>query len=415
MRIPRWTTYPAVALLALVLVMAIPNAPQRQGEAQRARARFVERERAMEPAPERVHNAAVPQAAQRGEDPPRVFVVDHLPPHHVTDGSVDYRAEVQEAMDAAAGGSLTLPDFPVRIGRAPGKPYGLIARGELRVYGNTTSTLFTREPGLQLLRGELVKDFLLQGFSVHGIGGHGKELTHGLVQITGGSNVQVRNLRISSTDADGLAIAQVDGVHVERVTVELASKAGIYLAACRNAVVRDNVVREFGGHYLQFGDRVGVGLQLSSCKDVLASANKITDGLGVGILCNALQGGAHPEANTLTLNQVRDVANPDNPNVSGGIRLANGATSKETRTHVYGNTIWSCGANGVYVENHGGAVVSGNLVQKSSRAGVVVSTILGATIENNVILESGSGHEAIEEINGARSVRARDNVLGDQD
>lgn len=400
MRIPRWTTYPAIALLLLVAVVALPRGRRDGGQAQRSRARHGALEQESRPTP-------APLATDE------LLLVDYLPEGYARDGSVDYRVELQGALEAAAGKILVLPDFPLRVGRTPGQRFGLIVRAGLTLRGTPASKLLTRERGLQLLRAEAVNDLCLEGFSVEGPGGDGKQMAHGLIQVTGGSRVNVLGLRISNADADGLAIAQVAEVLVEGLVVEGASKSAIYLAACSDAIVRDNHVRDFGGHRLEFGDQVGVGIQLSSCRDLLCTRNTIESGLGIGILCNAYQGGARPEANALTWNHVVAVANPDNPNVSGGIRLANGSAIKETRTHVAGNTLQDCGANGLYVENHGSSVVRGNLIQNSARAGILVSTIVGVELARNVVLESGEGYEPIESINNARGVRLDGNVFGD--
>ncbi len=46
MRLPRWTTYPALAVIGILVVSAVPrgnSAPQNEGAAMRARAAYQER------------------------------------------------------------------------------------------------------------------------------------------------------------------------------------------------------------------------------------------------------------------------------------------------------------------------------------------------------------------------------------
>ena len=267
---------------------------------------------------------------------------------------------------------------------------------------------------MQLLRGEGVHDLTLSNFSLTGPGGDGERLGHGLLQITGGKGIHLENLHISAADADGLAIAQAEDCTVEGVSVTGASKSAIYLADCSDSFVRKNTVSDFGGHYLGDGVQVGVGIQLSSCRNVHCTDNLIQEGLGVGILCNAFQGGSKPMGVTLTGNKIRGVSNHDNRNVSGGIRLANGSGDKLTRTQVSGNSIWDCGENGIYIENHGGSEVTGNFLSASLGVGIQVSTIEDVRITNNVIFDSGVGRERPTEpfalINSSHGVHLEGNV-----
>jgi parallel beta-helix repeat protein len=397
MRAPRWTIIPILAILLLAAALALPRGHRGDGDAQSSSLQQQE-------------VARLAQAVQPAARDLRLL--DFLPDGYVRDGSVDYRVELQRALDAAAGQTLVLPGFPVRVDRTPGQRFGVILRHGMTLRGTSASKLFTKETALQLLRAEAVMNLRLEGFSVEGPGGDGARLAHGLIQITGGERVSAIDLRISKADAAGIVIAQVDEVLVEGLVVEGASKAGIYLAACSKAIVRENQVRDFGGHRLEFGNPGGVGIQLSSCRDVLCTKNTVEDGLGIGILCNAFPGGARPVANVLTWNHVVAVANPNNPSVSGGIRLANGNKVKETRTHIAANTVQSCGANGIYVENHGSSVVRGNLVQDSTRAGILVGSIVGVALERNVVLESGEGFEPIETADAARRLWLDGNVFG---
>lgn len=431
MRIPRWTTYPAIAVVLFLALIALPKGRPGRGaaqhgqqesittEAERARA---EREAKSLAAIESERSAAVTTAAAalaRPQTGRSRSVLEFLPAGYAIDGSVDYRAELQRAIEASVGATLELPDFPIRIGRAPGQVYGVRLLSGTHLVGQPTSLLFTDEPGLQLLRGEGVENLTVESVALRGPGGDGHGLAHGLLQITGGHDVALRHLDVWSADCDGIALSQVERCRIESCIVIGASKSAIYLTACDGAIVQGNHVREFGGHVAPSGKRVGVGLQLSSCRDVVCSDNLVAYGLGVGILCNANQSGAAPKGHLIANNRVHGVTNGDNPGVSGGIRLANGSADKRTETLVTGNSVSNCGWNGLYLENHDGSLVSGNLVTRSERAGVLVSTIDGLQLTDNLVTQSGTANSeatpAIHLVNGARNVVSRGNGGGAPD
>lgn len=338
-----------------------------------------------------------------------------LPGDAVEDGSVDYTVEVQQAIDLAAGGTLRLPPFPILVSRRSGQTWCLRSTQGLVIEGSPASCLIETSGRVQILRFEGANGLRLRGFGLEGTGASGNGLAHGLLQITGGEDVYVEGLRIHGADADGIAIAAVQHVRVRGCEVEGSSKAGIYLAACEDAVVEDNLVRGGTGHYLPGGKPVGAGIQLSSCVHVVCRGNVIAGGVGVGILCNANQGAAAPQSNHLVGNLIHDVRNPRNPNVSGGIRLANGASEKRTFTRVAGNTIRHCGNFGVFLENHDGVQVVDNLIRESDRTGVVVSTLHGGELRRNTILESGAAgtgqDPGIYLLNGAADLWMEDNQI----
>ena len=402
MRIPRWATYPAIAVVLFLSLIAIPKRHSGRGAAQERQQQSitadVERARG-----ERAAASADVTTAERSELTPSMggatarpqagrsrSLLEFLPDGYAIDGSVDYRAELQHAIEASVGATLELPDFPIRIGRAPGQVYGVRLLSGTHLVGQPTSLLFTEEFGLQLLRGEGVENLTVERVALRGPGGDGRGLGHGLLQITGGHDVSLRHLDVWSADCDGIALSQVERCRVESCIVIGASKAAIYLSACDGAIVQGNHVREFGGHVVPSGKRVGIGLQLSSCNDVVCSDNLVADGLGVGILCNANQGGAAPKGHLIANNRVRGVTNADYPAVSGGLRLANGSGDTRTDTLVTGNSIADCGRNGIHVEHHDGSLISRNLVTRSEREGILVGTIDGLQLTGNLVTASGA-------------------------
>ncbi len=410
MRIPRWATYPAIAVVLFLSLIALPKRHAGRGAAQRVQQEAISAEAERARDERTVHDAELARmasAASRtassvasGTTPSAATARPHtggsrrllefLPDGYAIDGSIDYRAELQRAIEASVGATLELPDFPIRIGRAPGEVYGVRLLSGTHLVGQPTSLLFTDEPGLQLLRGEDVENLTVERVALRGPGGDGRGLGHGLLQITGGHDVALRHLDVWSADCDGIALSRIERCRVESCIVIGASKAAIYLTACDGAIVQGNHVREFGGHVTPGGRRVGVGLQLSSCRDVVCTDNLVAYGLGVGILCNANQGGAAPKGHLIANNRVRGVTNADAPDVSGGIRLANGNADTDTGTLVTGNSISNCGRNGMHVEHHDGSLISGNLVTRSEREGLLIGTIDGLRLSGNHVTESGA-------------------------
>lgn len=355
-----------------------------------------------------------------GPDAPRLadsryLLTRFLPEGYVQDGSVDYGAEVQAAVDAAAGGTLVLPDFPVRVAPRPGERFAVLIGAGIELVGSPASTLVVREEGVQLLRAVDVDGLVLRDFRVAGPGGDGRGMGHGLVQVLRGSDVRIERLRVEGADADGIAVAVVEGVHVVDCAVRDASKSSVYVSSSRRVVVRGNRVSGGGGHVTPGGSVVGVGIQLSSNSEVLCSDNVVDGGLGIGILCNALSGGAAPVGNTIVGNRIRGVDNPFNVDGSSGIKLANGAADKRTRTVVSGNVIDGCGAYGIHLENHGASVVQGNQVFSSARSGIVVGTVDRVVVARNTLFDDGTepsrGLDSIMLINDARGVVVRDNEI----
>lgn len=345
----------------------------------------------------------------------RWYLTEFLPVDHVQDGTIDYAGPLRDAVFAAAGGTLVLPHFPVRVAPAPGQSWAVRITKGLTIEGAPGASLVVHEPGVQALRAEEVEGLVLRDFRVEGPGEDGAGLAHGLVQVTGGSDVRIEGLTVEGADADGIAVAGVHDVRIEGCLVRNASKASVYVSSSRRVTVRGNTVVDFGGHATSRGDVVGVGIQLSSNAEVLCEGNLVDGGVGTGILCNALMEGDTPRGALIRGNRVRGAHNGANVQASSGIRLANGSAETGTRTVVSGNVLEDCGAHGIYLENHDGAVLDGNWISGIERAGILVATVRDALVVRNVLRDIGTegsrGLDAIQLINGATGVVVRDNEL----
>lgn len=345
-----------------------------------------------------------------------------LPRKHVRDGTVDYSVQFQAAIDAAAGKTLLLPDYPILVSDPGGTRTCLVIRQPITIRGSVGSVLRVGGTGLQGLRVEGVSGVHLEGFTIAGPAGNAAGAAHGMVQITGGRDITIEDVTLLAPDVDGIAIADAEDVRVSGCRVRDAAKAGIYLANCTRAVVSDNVVSAFGGHLTAAGEVVGTGIQISSSHDVVCSGNVVKDGTGIGILCNAYANGRKPWGCVIRGNRIANVANAANPNVSGGIRCTNGHLDGTTSTSITGNSVQRCGAYGIYVENHGGSTIAANTILESERSGILVGTIQHLAVVANVILDSdvsgfgAPGDEAgITLINDATAVTARGNVIRNTD
>jgi hypothetical protein len=352
-----------------------------------------------------------------GNPPPAgvVALADFLPRPHAQDGSVDYTTQAQSAFDAAAGKTLLLPPYPVRVSRRPGTTHCLIVRKSLSVQGTQGARIVETQGGVQILRFENVDGVTLTNFTLRGKGGQGRALAHGILQVFASAHVRIDGVNIEDSDADGIAIADSRVVQVVNCRVERVSKAGIYLSRCTDAVVSANVVLDGIGHFTAQNQLVGSAIQLSSNVDLVCANNTLARGVGIGILCDANSTNVTPRGNVLTGNRIAHIANPQNVDVSGGIRCTNATTDCATSTLLTNNSIEDCGWNGIYVERHDYAVLVGNMVRASSSSGVVVSSARGVYISGNTILDSDmsgvGGQAAIYLINTASEVLVRGNRM----
>lgn len=344
-----------------------------------------------------------------------VSVLDYLPRTPVTDGSVDYTAPLQTAIDDAAGRTLLLPDFPLLVKAPAGKSHCLLVTRPIRIVGMPGSVIREKQGRVQILRVDSTNDVVLENFTVQGKGGVGQGLAHGIVQVWRGNNVTIRGVTALDSDADGLVIASVTSARVVDCRVVRASKSGIYLSQCQGAVVQGCTVEDGRGHRTAEGNLVGSAIQLSSNSALTCVGNVVRGGVGIGILCDANDPALPPQGNVISSNRVEGVRNAENMDVSCGIRLQNLATATDTQTQVVGNSVDRCGAFGIYVENHGKSSVVGNTIRSSERSGLVVGTLTGLFVTGNTILDCDTGRygncASIYLVNQPRDVDVRANHL----
>jgi parallel beta-helix repeat protein len=330
--------------------------------------------------------------AKSSKSPPSsesvVEAIHYLPAKYATDGSVDYTSELQAAIQAASGMTLRLPPFPVRVSRRAGQSYCLVVRNGLSIVGGANSSIVDKTGGASVLYCENAAPLALSDFAVEGKGGVGQSLGHALVQVTGGSDIKIENVRVADSDADGIAVANATGVLVRGCTLERTSRSGIYLTSCTRCVVEGNMVSSNVGHLTDSGATCGSGMQLSGNVDLVCTGNVLAEGVGIGILCNANLGQRAPSGCVITANRIRGYANPMTPSISSGIRCENSNPETKTHTLVADNLIEACGAYGIYVEHHDDARITQNSVFASEMSGILVSSIDGALVDGNLILES---------------------------
>ncbi len=317
-------------------------------------------------------------------------LIHFLPTRYVTDGSVDYTAHVQRALDSARGRTLRLAPFPVLVSPPPRSNHCLVVRDSTHIVGGPACVLRTDVPAVQLLRIESTTGILLDGFSVQGVGGIGRNLAHGLIQVWNCENVELRGVRVSDADADAIAIANSSDVRVLGCSIDRGSKAGIYITACKSAVVDGNVVRDTVGHLAPPLKKVGAGILLLSNIDTVCSNNVVERGVGAGIVCGSNDQQREPEGVLITGNRVVGVQNAENPATSGGIVLANSQPNKRTHVVVASNSISACGQYAILVENHDGALVQGNAIRGSLASAIVVGHSRGVCVLDNVLTDINS-------------------------
>lgn len=347
---------------------------------------------------------------------PLVALADFLPRACARDATVDYTVQAQAALDSAAGGTLLLPDFPVRVSKRKGTTHCLLATRPIAIVGTAGSALVETDGGAQVLRVENAKGVRLEGFALRGKGGVGKGLGFGILQVFGGEDVRIENVSVEDSDADGIVVADARNVRVVGCRAVRVSKSAIYLSRCVGGVVSACVVEDVVGHRTAQGMLVGTGIQLSSNTDVACTGNVVRRGVGIGILCDANSTNVAPTGVAIVGNTVSDFQNDENPGVSSGIRLQNSSPDTTTRTLVASNVVERCGWYGIYVENHGGASILGNAVSQSARSGILVATCRGATVANNVIQDADVARTgnaaAVHLINGASGIVVRGNGVG---
>ncbi|MEO6710113.1 MAG: right-handed parallel beta-helix repeat-containing protein, partial [Planctomycetota bacterium] len=344
-------------------------------------------------------------------------LVSFLPVNAVRDASIDYTVCVQAALDASAGRTLHLAPYPVKVSKRPGTKICLTARKPMRIEGSPGSALVETSGASMILFCENIAGLRLSGFTLRGNGAAGVGQAHGILQVTGGSDIVIDGVNAECSDADGIVIANASDVRVVNCRVSRCSKAGIYLSNCTRASVTGNLVSDMIGHTVPDGRICGAAMQLSGNRGLVCSSNVLDTGIGIGILCNANENQPKPEGNVIANNRIRGFHNPTNMNVSCGIRLENSNADMRTSSLVEGNSIDDCGIYGILVENHDGAVVRGNTVRRSERSGLVIGRVQGTWIEGNYFEDCDASdypnQAAIYLMPNAGLVSARNNQVTD--
>jgi hypothetical protein len=337
------------------------------------------------------HFAPAPAATLRRGT---VELLEFLPRNPVRDGSVDYTDRVQDALDAAAGRTLVLAPFPVRVTPQDGANHCLLVAQPMTIVGLPGSALIENTGAVQLLRCENVDGLRLEGFTLRGIGGVGHGLAHGTLQVWRCRNVSLRGVCVEDSDADGIAIADSDDVRVSQCVVARASKAAIYLSRCSRAIVESNSVRDVAGHVAPNGEKVGTGILLLSNHDVVCANNVLVGGIGAGILCGAGANLGPPDGALITSNSIRGFANPENAQVACGVLLANTDPNQATRVVVEGNQIRDCGPHGILAENHDACVLRGNTIQASALSAIAIGHASHVLVADNALVDCNASNLA---------------------
>jgi len=352
--------------------------------------------------------SSAPAPARRTSSLPTIVeVARYLPRNAAVDGSVDYTGFVQKALDDALGRPLVLPPFPIRISPPAGRRHCLFANRSVHIIGGPQSELRTDVPAVQMLRIEKTSGILLDGLCVRGPGGVGRDLGHGLIQITDCANIEVRGVRMTDADADAIAVANSIDVRIQGCTIQRSSKAGIYVTNCTDVVVDGNVVLDTVGHIASGSQMVGAGILLLSNFDTVCSDNVVDRGVGVGIVCGSNDHQRAPDGVVISGNRIRGVSNPQNPPTSGGIQLANAQVEKRTHVLVSGNSIRDCGQQAIKVENHHGAVLQGNTIAAPLTSAIVIGYSQGVVVDGNTLIDINS-----ERRNGQAGVYLHPHAIG---
>ncbi|MBL8863082.1 MAG: right-handed parallel beta-helix repeat-containing protein [Planctomycetes bacterium] len=381
----------ALVMLAFVAFVSVPRAPGPHS-----------------------YGAPLPQAPAAAPTP-WVQALDFLPRDHVRDGTLDYTAYLQAALDAAGGGVLVLPPFPLRVSRVGDTGRCLIVRRPIEIRGAPGSQLVETQGGVTLLRVEGARGVRLTGFALAGRGGRGTGLAHGLLHVADCEDVVVEDVTALDADADGIAIVDARRVAVRGARAARASRHGILLRACQGAVVADCTVEGGTGHLGTDGSTFGAGIRAASCADVAITGNVVRDGLGAGIVVDAEPGGASPTGCSVVANRVTGWRNATNPARSSGVLLGNAGQSRSTRTLVSANVIEDCGDNGLRVEGQDGVSLLGNTVGPADRSAIYLGDARDAAVVGNVVRgpdASRSGNQAGLHLGaGSTGVVARGNRI----
>ena len=324
----------------------------------------------------------------------------------VGNGVTDDTAAIQAAIDVNAGG-LFFPKGTYVVSPVSAQNYCLLVDSKtVRIYGNSAVISMASTDNKQAMRLVDSDNCSISGLKFLGSGTNGADGGQGILQLLSCDNSTITNTQFINANCDGLAASTCSNLIISHCIFDNCSKSSIYPNASTGVVVSGNIVKNIGGHTVS-SNIVGAGIQSSGNTDCTISDNTIIDGLGMGILCNE-SGSTISKRTSISGNTVKGITNPSNINVSGGIRLSNGATDKACGTLVEGNFVQACGINNYYIENHNGAKISDNTGVESDRSNFVISTIVDATVQNNTAINTNTSNTATRYafslINGATGV-----------
>jgi polygalacturonase len=324
----------------------------------------------------------------------------------VGNGVTDDTAAIQAAIDSDPNG-LFFPEGTYVVSPVSAQNYCLLVDSKtVRIYGDFAVISMASTDNKQAMRLVNSDNCSISGLKFLGSGTNGADGGQGILQLLSCDNSTITNTQFINANGDGLAASTCSNLIISHCIFDNCSKSSIYPNASTGVVVSGNIVKNIGGHTVS-GNIVGTGIQSSGNTDCTISDNTIIDGLGIGILCNE-SGSTISKRTSISGNTVKGITNPSNINVSGGIRLSNGATDKACGTLVEGNFVQACGINNYYIENHNGAKISDNTGVESDRSNFVISTIVDATVQNNTAINTNTSNTATRYafslINGATGV-----------
>ena len=322
-----------------------------------------------------------------------VYAVQFLPDPPDKTGQTDYTREIQAAIDAAAGKTLLLPDFPILTSQVSGGDYCLIAKQALYLFGTRNSELRTQSDNSILLLVDStdpnvrLEDVYLEGICFRGNGTASKDvLGKGLVQINHVDKVRVERVTVRDGDVDGLALHQCSEVRVIGCTMIHNAKSSIYPNNSQDVIVEGNTVRGFGG-YISNGHLLGTGIALSSNDGMICVNNQVYDGTGVGINVFTVIG-VLARNYVISGNVVRNIKNPQNTSHAAGINMDTPVTSQNTV--VAQNLVTGCGNYNFRFANQTGVLLAANLSANSLNTNVSLLDVKDSLLQGNLLLNSGT-------------------------
>jgi len=392
---------------------------------------------------------------------PWVDIRAYLPSGYVTNGTVDYKTQLQSAATAAAGKRLYIPDgtFGTSVAISISSNTHMFGTGTLkllgdntvlsldgvdnvtiqgiRIDGNKASYSATGNNGIDSpangtgTTNVTIEDVTIKNMGGAGImflaqtGSHSKNIkiintrvldsaAHGIIAQDFVDDFLVQNCRVVNF---GLAVAdrpgitggrsanntQILGNYVESDgNSQGASPHGISVEGS-NAVVSGNIVKA----------SVGYGIEVGIAHNVSVTGNEIYNATIAAI---ALAGAEAEGAATV----VSVAGNVIKDGLSHGIYVyvSSHSTVFAEGISITGNTIDNVAGSGMLLVDVKNAVVSGNAIINSAQSGIYVDTCINVDINANVLNNNNTSadgaHEAIVKlVAGSTSIRINGYIARD--